>query len=796
MKLKRIVLSLMVMLCLFTAISPMQAEAAQEPGTIAKTRSVSLDTGRFYKVFHLDCGRKYFSAADIMAVIDTMAANDYTHLELAVGNGGLRFLLNDMSVTVDGKVYSGSNVSAAIHAGNTAFCDNGTNELTQSDMDAIIAYAGAKGIEILPLVNSPGHMNAVVTAMKKLGFTNPNYSGSSTTIDVSKAEVCSFSLALMDKYIQYFAGKGCTLFNMGADEYANDIRSQPQFPTLVSNGMYRYFVNYVNNVAALIQNAGMVPVAFNDGIYYNQNTSYGSFDQNIVISYWSDGWSGYNVAPASFLAAKGHKILNTNGNWYYVLNAANGTSWSSALSKIKSVPYHDVMGSKNVVPIGAMVCYWTDKPQYEYTAKEKEHVAEMISAFAAANPEVFQLGGQPDPEPEVPPISSEADVLLELTAGESVTQHNAKGYFTAYTNSDSAVASVTLSGGQDIHETESYQAASVLCKQLLSTNSTSWVKKDYYVSVNGSYYPLYVKRSSSTSGWFVRKTTYTYTYGYSANNGKSVTKLSDQSYSLSGSASDSTAVKLNLFVKTTGTEAVGYTDILITAKSAGVTDIKVGTTTYRVTVKAAPVEPVDPVEPVVPVEPVDPVEPVNPVDPVDPVEPVVPVDPVEPVEPVDPEIPVEPEIPTMEYANATLEINLVDYSNKSIAKTVIYQNGVKGTSVEFGTEEIAAQAKAILPAGYDFTALSALKNVKVSCGENQTVNVRIGKLATLQLVYKKSGKTVGTAVLTAVQTSKTTSYTFSTREIKAAAPKGYTAVSLFGKSVKFGASATLTVTCR
>ena len=86
-----------------------------------EVKSVPLDTGTFYRIFHLDCGRKYFSVDQIKALIDTLAANNYTHIELAVGNDGLRFLLDDMSVTANDTTYTSGAVKAGIQAGNKAY---------------------------------------------------------------------------------------------------------------------------------------------------------------------------------------------------------------------------------------------------------------------------------------------------------------------------------------------------------------------------------------------------------------------------------------------------------------------------------------------------------------------------------------------------------------------------------------------------------------------------------------------------------------------------------------------------
>ena len=227
--------------------------------TVVKERSVPLNAEELYKIYHLDCGRKYFSVEQIKEVIDTIAESDYNTLELALGNDGLRFLLDDMEVSANGTTYSSEDVKAGVQEGNRNYCDAGTNELTEKEMDEIFAYAQSKDIAIIPLLNSPGHMDAILTAASKVTDTDCSYNGSVRTIDVTKPEAVNFTMALLDKYIRYFAGKGCTIFNIGCDEYANDIYTDGSmgFGQLVAEGNYGAFVNYVNNLAAQVQNAGM-----------------------------------------------------------------------------------------------------------------------------------------------------------------------------------------------------------------------------------------------------------------------------------------------------------------------------------------------------------------------------------------------------------------------------------------------------------------------------------------------------------------------------------------------------------
>ena len=245
-----------------------------------------------YNIMFLDCGRKYFSVDSIKQIIDNASAAGFNYIQLAVGNDGLRFLLNDMSLTVNGTTYTSKQVSDAIHAGNEKYYNFDVDELTQSEMDTIITYAKTKGMGVIPCVNTPGHMDAILGAANTLTGTNCSYNGSVRTIDVTNATAVAFTQALLQKYITYFAGKGCQLFNMGADEYANDKYDSGSmgFGNLQSSGNYRYYVNYVNDVAKMIKDAQMTPMAFNDGIYFNNNTSSGTFDTDIIVCYWSNGW--------------------------------------------------------------------------------------------------------------------------------------------------------------------------------------------------------------------------------------------------------------------------------------------------------------------------------------------------------------------------------------------------------------------------------------------------------------------------------------------------------------------------
>lgn len=145
-------------------------------------------------------------------------------------------------------------------------------------------------------------------------------------------------------------------------------------------------------------------------------------------------------------------------------------------------------------------------------------------------------------------------------------------------------------------------------------------------------------------------------------------------------------------------------------------------------------------------------------------------------------------------ADAIANINLVDYTGKVLATTSLTANGEEGSEATFAAADIQVAAEQLLPEGYAFVDLSAITDQTVVCGESEDVNVQIGKVATLKVTYKNLfGKTVGTATLTAVQTTSEGSYTFSASEIRKAAPSEYWTGTLISTKVKYGSTGTRTV---
>ena len=410
------------------------------------------------RILHLDCGRKYFTADWVKALIVEMGAAGYTHLELAIGNDGMRFLLDDMSVTVGDKTYSSAAVASAVKAGNSNY-NSDERAWTQTEMDSIIAAAKANGIEIIPLINTPGHMDAILDAAGSVTGTTCSYNGSGTTIDITNSTATDFTKAFLQKYITYFAGKGCKYFNMGADEYANDVYSYGSmgFGNLVSSGRYGSFITYVNAVNTMVKAAGMTAMAFNDGFYFNGNTNSGTFDTDITICFWTSGWGGYQSESASSLAARGHKVINTNGDYYYVLGKNDAytpgktTTHDGSYDAAANFSNSTFMGSTIENSAGSMFCIWCDYPSAETEAEIAANTRLLLRAMAA------RMQGN-----DIGTIST------DVVAGG----FNADGTINASSGGGDTVT-VTITG-----DTSSFKVGSTLTLSLPNGASAVWTSSD------------------------------------------------------------------------------------------------------------------------------------------------------------------------------------------------------------------------------------------------------------------------------------------------------------------------------
>lgn len=455
-------LSLILAVILMIGLLPISAFATSASAQAGEDKAATQDS-EFLRIFHLDCGRKYFTVSEIEGIIDQLAENRYTHIQLAFGNDGLRFLLDDMSVEVNGTTYASDEVTSAIKQGNTKLTSGSSGELSEKDMNDIIAYANGKGIQVIPLFNAPGHMYTVVKAMDSLKMggrhieisnLNNDYDKrtSNWAVDSRDAVAVAFAEALLQKYAAYFAAQGSTMFNIGADE--SGINSD-NYTTL-----YPAYAKMVNAMSKIVKSAGMKTLAYNDGIYNpsfssalegkDENGANLKFDTDIIICYWTA-----DNASVQTLLSEGFQILNNNGDWYYVLGDYLKVAWQSdqwsydrALENIKKTPVTKMMkydGTEK--PLGSILCVWCDAPNQTYDSAK---VYNLIKTMAEQNPDYFK-----DTTPVLAPVDggtvspvkqADGSYNVAVAANDTVQLKLSNASDVSWSSDNEAVATVDVSG--------------------------------------------------------------------------------------------------------------------------------------------------------------------------------------------------------------------------------------------------------------------------------------------------------------------------------------------------------------
>lgn len=506
--LRKKVLSLILAVVMAVSLLPISAFASGD------SKASTADNTDYYKILHLDCGRKYFSKDWIIALLNEMKADGYNQLQLAFGNDGLRFLLNDMSFTANGTTYSHKTVVSKVEAGNKLQNNSGDARwLTQTEMDEIIAAAKEKGIEIVPLLNLPGHANTILD----IADDTYNASGSNNTLNVaSNEEARNFGMAIFKKYVDYFAGKGCKFFNFGADEYANDVYgpSDSRFSfSQLNSTQYSTFVSFINELAAYIKTKDvngvkMTPRAFNDGLYYNnQNVT---IDTDIQCCYWSSGWDTYKVVSAATIAKKGHSMINTHGDFYYVLGKTD--QFDSGYSYAKNFSNKAFMNSNVNSPVGSMFCIWSDFP----TAETEQVVAQKVrlpmramalrmdgKSINGMGTSVVANGFNADGTLNVGSTGSVTERTITVAVGGTKTV-TADGYYNgSYATEDTTIATASAVGTAAVDRTENEVTTIESGKQYLIVHKRSGLVLNDSTSGNGIL--LGEKANSSDQLWTITK---------------------------------------------------------------------------------------------------------------------------------------------------------------------------------------------------------------------------------------------------------------------------------------------------
>ncbi|MGM0102233.1 hexosaminidase [Enterococcus sp. AZ141] len=257
----------------------------------------------------IDIGRKFYSLADLKAIVRSMACFQFTHLQLHFSeNEGFRIESQQFPEIVSEEC------------------------LTKQEIRELIAYAQNHEIAIIPDFDSPGHLRQVLAQKPQWQLLTADGTRDDRALNILDSEAVAFIQEVYREYAQLF--EDSTYFHIGADEFI-DFDQLENFPQMIEAARERYgekasgievFIDYVNELAAFVESLGFVVRVWNDGFYRLNRQEQTTLTENCQISYWTR-WN-QNMAPADVFFEKGYTMINHNDNFfYYVLGEAAGYTY-------------------------------------------------------------------------------------------------------------------------------------------------------------------------------------------------------------------------------------------------------------------------------------------------------------------------------------------------------------------------------------------------------------------------------------------------------------------------------------
>lgn len=300
--------------------------------------------------FMVDIARKHFSAAWLADRVREMADLKLNQLHL--------HLSDDQAFRVESD--SHPEVVSDPH-------------LTKAELTEIVGLAADLHITVIPEIDSPGHLGAVLDAHPGLRLKTPEGTAVQGAIDISKPRAARLVDDLLKEYAPLFPGP---YWHIGGDEYVALMSSDPdaRYPHLAAAARERHGAGagvadltaaWLNGRAETVGKLGKKVKAWNDGFIPGAKVRP---DRDREVEYWT-GKEALARDPQVFLE-DGRRLVNLNDEYlYYVLGEPNDFTyptgeriyeeWTPAVLRgTRPVPKR-LAGPEKV--LGARLAVWCDR---------------------------------------------------------------------------------------------------------------------------------------------------------------------------------------------------------------------------------------------------------------------------------------------------------------------------------------------------------------------------------------------------------------------------------------------------
>jgi hexosaminidase len=281
--------------------------------------------------FMIDNGRKYITVNWLMAHIKDMA-----YLKLNV----FQLHLSDNE---------GFRLKSTVHPEiSSAQC------YTRADMDSVQAVAKRYKINIIPEIDMPGHMGAILAKHPELKTSNGN-------LDLTKEASYTFIKSLLNEFVPWFKSVN---WHTGADEFKGI-----DDPGMAAYAKARYganavprdvYIGFVNTVDSVVKSKGKILRAWSD-------VSRKGVAVKLKTDITMDIWYTYGLSPQQ-LIDEGHLIINSNWDrLYYAIGhilSQNDKTLYEVFSPNMFIANQNIT-AKDPKNLGAKFHVWCDDPNAE-----------------------------------------------------------------------------------------------------------------------------------------------------------------------------------------------------------------------------------------------------------------------------------------------------------------------------------------------------------------------------------------------------------------------------------------------
>lgn len=343
----------------------------------------------------LDVCRHFYGVPVVKKFIDAMALFkfDYLHLHLS-DDQGFRLQIDGLPLLHE------------IGSRRSSTCGDGKEHsgyYTKEQVADIVAYAGARGIEVIPEIDVPGHMAAAIAAYPELSCSGEKtevatwFGIHDKVLCAGKESTYDFLWKLLSETAEMFP---CKYFHLGGDEVPKITWDECDLckETMRREGLknYEQLQGYFTNKAVkMLEKLGKTAVLWNESLYS------GLVDKSAVIQYWARGaHSESTVARA--VAEDGRKVIVSLCNNYY-FDYPNGlTPLKKAYSFEPVLPEFGANGEDGV--FGVECTLWT------------EHIADEKTLFERTYPRAAAVAesGWSDPAKDYADFKARLAAVLPL----------------------------------------------------------------------------------------------------------------------------------------------------------------------------------------------------------------------------------------------------------------------------------------------------------------------------------------------------------------------------------------------